>query len=175
MIAMQYRFTLPADYDMSIIEQRIHDNGARLDNYPGLVFKTYLYARRGGVSPDGKENRYAPLYVWRDGTAMTGFLQSDAFEKLIRDFGWPVIECWTVISSPDLTAIDGCLFATISTHIITPYTTLTEALQPGGGNELTAWDCSRWSVLRARFSSRPEEPGFPDRYRIGYIAGPRAV
>ncbi len=175
MIAMQYRFTLPADYDMSIIEQRIHDYGARLDNYPGLVFKTYLYARRGGVSPDGKENRYAPLYVWRDGTAMTGFLQSDVFATLIRDFGWPIIDCWAVVSSPDLTAIDSCRFATLSTHIIAPYANLAEALQPGGGNELTAWDCSRWRVLRACFSSRPEESGSSDRYHIGYIAGSRTV
>ncbi len=29
MIVMQYRFTLPADYDISIIERRIGDGGAR--------------------------------------------------------------------------------------------------------------------------------------------------
>ena len=37
MLAMQYSFTLPADYDMTIIERRIAENGHRLDGYPGLV------------------------------------------------------------------------------------------------------------------------------------------
>ena len=31
MIAMQYTFTLPADYDMGIIEKRIADNGHLMD------------------------------------------------------------------------------------------------------------------------------------------------
>ena len=31
MIAMHYRFTLPADYDMALIEQRIASNGAHVD------------------------------------------------------------------------------------------------------------------------------------------------
>jgi len=34
MIVMQYRFTLPADYDMTIIEKRIEENGAKLDGFP---------------------------------------------------------------------------------------------------------------------------------------------
>ncbi|CAK6500361.1 hypothetical protein PANPA_00247 (plasmid) [Pantoea sp. Nvir] len=38
MILMHYRFTLPADYDMAIIERRIAENGARLDGFPDLIF-----------------------------------------------------------------------------------------------------------------------------------------
>ena len=50
---------------MGIIEQRISLNGARLDGFPGLVAKAYLYACR---DDDGQnENRYAPLYFWREG------------------------------------------------------------------------------------------------------------
>ena len=37
MIVMQYRFTLPADYDMAVIETRIRENGAKLDGFPGLL------------------------------------------------------------------------------------------------------------------------------------------
>jgi hypothetical protein len=33
MIVMQYRFTLPADYDMAVIETRIRENGAKLDGF----------------------------------------------------------------------------------------------------------------------------------------------
>ena len=46
MIVMQYRFTLPADYDMAVIETRIRENGAKLDGFPGLLIKAYLFSRR---------------------------------------------------------------------------------------------------------------------------------
>lgn len=39
MIAMQYSFSLPADYDMSIIDRRIAEKGHLLDNFPNLKFK----------------------------------------------------------------------------------------------------------------------------------------
>lgn len=31
MLAMQYRFVLPADYDMTIIKRRINDHGHKMD------------------------------------------------------------------------------------------------------------------------------------------------
>jgi heme-degrading monooxygenase HmoA len=89
MIIMQYRFTLPADYDMDIIQKRIRDNGAKLDGFPGLLLKFYLYSRKDDLSLPAKENSYAPLYVWRSADAMTRFLQSQSFVKLTQDFGWP--------------------------------------------------------------------------------------
>jgi len=47
MIAMQYRFPLPADYDMAIIDRRIADKGHLTDGFPGLLFKaTSARARR---------------------------------------------------------------------------------------------------------------------------------
>jgi len=46
MIVMQYRFTLPADYDMAIVEKRIAQNGARLNGFAGLLFKAFLVSRR---------------------------------------------------------------------------------------------------------------------------------
>ena len=46
MIAMQYGFTLPADYDMTIIDRRMRDKGPLLDGFPDLRFKAYLAARR---------------------------------------------------------------------------------------------------------------------------------
>lgn len=71
MIVMQYRYTLPADYDMAVIDTRIQENGAKLDGFPGLFFKTYLVSR----SDDAycAENRYAPLYLWKNAKAMANF------------------------------------------------------------------------------------------------------
>jgi hypothetical protein len=57
MIAMQYSFTLPADYDMAIIDRRIAQKSGFTDNFPKLLFKAYLTARRG---EDSAENLSRP-------------------------------------------------------------------------------------------------------------------
>src|SRR5476651_632979 len=100
MIAMQYSFTLPADYAMSIIERRIADNGARLDGLPGLIFKTYLYARRDDQELPSRENIYAPFYLWRDTASMTRFLTGSAFAALSQAFGRPRVRSWLVTKAP---------------------------------------------------------------------------
>ena len=63
MIAMQYSFTLPADYDMGIIDRRIRDRGPGTDGLPHLGFKAYLSARKGEFG--SAENLYAPFYLWQ--------------------------------------------------------------------------------------------------------------
>jgi len=93
MIAMQYSFTLPADYDMAIVRQRIVEKGHMLDHFDGLLLKSYLHAERG---PSSSENLYAPFYVWRDSAAMQRFLGSEGFAALTRAFGWPSIRVWPV-------------------------------------------------------------------------------
>jgi hypothetical protein len=60
MIAMQYSFTLPADYDMSIIDRRIRDKGPLLDNFPNLRLKAYLTARTGDEETASRENLSPP-------------------------------------------------------------------------------------------------------------------
>jgi hypothetical protein len=62
-IAMQYRFVLLADYDMGIIDQRIHDKRRLLDGFPHLRFKAYLSAHRQHGSFVSAENLYAPFYL----------------------------------------------------------------------------------------------------------------
>ena len=41
MLAMQYRISLPADYDMAVIRDRVARNGQVLDDYEGLGQKAY--------------------------------------------------------------------------------------------------------------------------------------
>ena len=103
MIVMQYRFTLPADYDMAVIETRIRENGAKLDGFPGLLVKAYLFSRREDAHC--AENRYAPLYVWRNPEAMARFLQSSGFKKLTEDFGWPQIDTWLALRLPNINEV----------------------------------------------------------------------
>ncbi|CAI0691623.1 Uncharacterised protein [Serratia marcescens] len=61
MLAMQYRFTLPADYDMAIVRRRIADFGHRLDACPQLIVKAYLYAQRSEGSATARRARHQPV------------------------------------------------------------------------------------------------------------------
>ena len=62
MHAMQYEITLPADYDMTVVRDRVARVGHLLDAWDGLGFKAYLMRERG---VDGSPvNQYAPFYLW---------------------------------------------------------------------------------------------------------------
>ncbi|WP_274917197.1 DUF4865 family protein [Streptomyces sp. WZ-12] len=92
MHAMQYRITLPADYDMGIIRQRVTTKGPLLDTLPGLGLKAYGVRERG---TDGSPvNQYAPFYLWVDQEAMTRFLTGAGFRALSDDFGRPAVHNW---------------------------------------------------------------------------------
>ncbi|MDH2067156.1 DUF4865 family protein [Pantoea sp. GD03673] len=165
MIIMHYRFTLPADYDMGIIAQRISLNGARLDGFPGLVAKAYLYACReeGGLN----ENRYAPLYFWREASGMQRFLQSPGFMKLVRDFGWPIIESWLAFDEQThITDLAEARFMALHRWTISPHTHLATLPMTTG---FSAWDVTRWQGLTVSASRQPSASG-PEVYRIGYLA-----
>ncbi|WFB06401.1 DUF4865 family protein [Streptomyces sp. LX-29] len=92
MHAMQYRITLPADYDMTIIRRRVRTKGHLLDDFPGLGLKAYGIRERG---VDGSPvNAYAPFYLWTSTEAMNGFLWGPGFRGLSHDFGRPTVENW---------------------------------------------------------------------------------
>lgn len=163
MILMQYRFTLPADYDMDIIERRIAENGAKFDGFPGLVFKAFLYARR---DCGAKENSYAPLYLWRDPAGITQFLQSPGFARLAQDFGWPAIRTWLGVKTPPIETLRDARFAALRPVPVAPYSDLS-ALDLDAA--LVGWDISGQSLLQVDFASEMSVvPG--DVYRIGYLA-----
>lgn len=89
MLAMQYSFTLPADYDMGVIRRRISDNGHRMDGFPDLAFKAFLHASRDSQEDGVRENLYAPFYLWKCSAGMNRFLASPNFAALTASFGWP--------------------------------------------------------------------------------------
>ena len=62
MIGMQYKITLPSDYDMELIKERISKNGSKTDGFHGLQFKCYLIQEKG--INNNFANVYAPLYLW---------------------------------------------------------------------------------------------------------------
>ncbi|RQW62213.1 DUF4865 family protein [Vibrio viridaestus] len=96
MIAMQYVITLPSDYPMDTIKNRIETKGHLLNHYPGLKFKAYLYSEKNSQEYPCTVNRYAPFYVWQNHEAMVSFLKSDGFKALCDQFGRPVIKTWFI-------------------------------------------------------------------------------
>lgn len=93
MIAMQYDITLPADYDMQIIRDRVSATGYLLDEYPGLGLKAFLVRERG--TDGASANQYAPFYLWRDAAGAASFLWSGiGFTSILRDFGRPQVQTW---------------------------------------------------------------------------------
>ncbi|MFM4703105.1 DUF4865 family protein [Aeromonas bivalvium] len=169
MIAMHYRFTLPADYDMGLIEARIANHGAKLDGFPGLLFKAYLYSRQDDGALPGQENRYAPFYVWHSAEAMHRFLSSEGFAALTRHFGWPRIQTWQLLRAPDPASLDGTCMTRLRRTRVSSHDQLTGL---HGEAMVSGWDLSRWEWLEADFlpslpSSMPPEA---ELYRIGYLA-----
>ncbi|MFF3405182.1 DUF4865 family protein [Streptomyces sp. NPDC002742] len=93
MHAMQYEVTFPADYDMTVVRDRVARVGHRLDTWDGLGIKAYLMRERG---VDGSPvNQYAPFYLWNTAEGMNSFLWGGAFQGLVNDFGRPVVQHWT--------------------------------------------------------------------------------
>lgn len=177
MIAMQYSFVLPADYDMGVIRERIAVKGPLLDELPGLVFKAYLHA-------EVPEQTYAPFYLWRDEEAMHGFLNGPAFAGVARAFGWPSVKTWTPWHATVGAEVRQARFATCSDVVIAPYSALSElrlqeegyarqALAQGAlavviGFEPVTWTITRLCLWR---DEPPAEPG-ERRYNVGHVSAP---
>ncbi|KAB8181751.1 DUF4865 family protein [Microbispora catharanthi] len=94
MYAMQYEITLPADYDMTIIRERVSTRGHALDDRAGLGLKAYLIRERGAAG--SPVNQYAPFYLWHEAGRMGEFLVGGGgFQGIVGDFGRPVVQHWT--------------------------------------------------------------------------------
>lgn len=181
MIAMQYSFTLPADYDMAIIRQRIADKGHMLDHFDGLLLKSYLYAERG---PSSSENLYAPFYVWKDSAAMQRFLGSDGFANMVKAFGWPSIRVWPVWDAYLSPETRHARFASREIHAIAPHTaldTLREEhraqlqrdVERGALGAVSAFEPTTWTRVSFRLwdEARPALSA-GQWYEVGHVSQP---
>lgn len=181
MIAMQYSFTLPADYDMAIVRQRIADKGHLLDHFDGLLLKSYLHAQQGAQS---EENLYAPFYLWRDSAAMQRFLGSTGFANLSKAFGWPSIRVWPVWDAYLSPEARHARFATREIQSIAPFsaldvlrdeqhTLLQDDVERGAAAAINAFEPTTWT----RVSFRLWDDAIPNhaagqRYQVGHVSLP---
>jgi hypothetical protein len=182
MLAMQYNFTLPADFDMDVIGQRVAAKGPLVDGFPGLGFKAFLYARRGEHGP---ENLYAPFYLWDDNEAMNRLLGGEVFAGVSTAFGWPSVKMWSVIHAAKTARLHDARYFSreilpIASHSPLAQLQDTEAdiaqsavAKEGALTAVTAFEPTTWSLVRARFwRDRPAEPAGPGTqlYVVGYLA-----
>ncbi len=183
MIAMQYGFTLPADYDMAIIDRRIRDKGPMTDGFPKLGFKAYLTARKGEFG--ATDNLYAPFYFWRHAEGASDFLCGPGFEAVSQSFGRPQVATWIVWHgdvAPDATK------ARFATREILPLDTevslasvresetarARERLdEPGMLASVAAFDPAGWRMVRfALHTDAPAVSPLTRIYRVGHVSLP---
>lgn len=183
MIAMQYGFTLPADYDMTIIDRRMRDKGPLLDGYPDLRFKAYLAARRKEGDPLERENLYAPFYLWDAPSGIDRFLSGPGFSAVTRDFGWPVVRTWVVWHAEIGADVTQASHADRLISPIAPHADLdalrreadaeTEAaMRAGALAVVTGFDPTGWTRMRFRLWSSPP-PSASDAgqsYTVGHVS-----
>jgi len=187
MLAMQYGFVLPADYDMGIIRRRIVEKGPMLDEFPRLRFKAYLTADRRGARLPTRQNLYAPFYLWESSEGMNAFLGSSGFAGVAQAFGWPQVRTWSVWHGEVSPEAAQAVCASRDLEDITPFTDLDELrereaervradLADGALAAVSAFDPSQWTLLRFRLwhELRPElARDGRQLYDVGHVSLPR--
>lgn len=186
MLAMQYRFVLPADYDMAIIRARIAGKGHLMDDFPDLAGKAYLYSSRA-ADEGGGDNSYAPFYLWRRPEGLNRFLAGPGFAALSRDFGWPSVRVWSVWRAHLPAAVRAAGQARCDILPIAPYSDLAAlreieearlAADIAEGRALggaCGFDPGGWSLVRFRLAAglpAPAGGGQPGLYRVGHLSLP---
>lgn len=185
MIAMQYSFVLPADYDMAIIDRRIREKGPLLDGFPRLRFKAYLAARKQDAGFTSTENLYAPFYLWDEPEGIDAFLSSPGFAAVSRDFGWPSVQTWLVRHMELTVNLKAATYATREIAPIAPYSDLASqrdsaiaeaksAIKAGALATVAAFDPTKWMMVK--FTLWPKLPELVTEttqlYTVGHISLP---
>lgn len=180
MIAMQYSFTFPADYDMAVIDRRITEKGHLIDEFPGLVMKAYLSSRKSSLEG---ENRYAPFYVWSTSAGLNDFICGSGFAALTQSFGWPAIKVWSIWNSVLSKTVKSAKFATRTILPTPPYASLNELrkaavslaeldVERGGAlASVSAFEPTTWT--RIHLQLWPDRVAVPEGsvgYDVGYMS-----
>lgn len=182
MHAMQYEITLPADYDMGIIRNRVATKGHLLDAFPGLGIKAFLIRERG---EDSTVNQYAPFYLWSKPEGMTSFLRGPGFQGIVQDFGRPEVQHWVGLSYEEGPASAALPRAATRRRTPVPASVAPadaveaaveesrrRAKEPGTVATALAIDPRHWELLHFTLWDHPapEEPG--DRYEVLHLSEP---
>ncbi len=178
MLAMQYRFVLPADYDMTIIKRRINDHGHKMDGFPGLLFKAWLYACKSNSPTYSEENSYAPFYLWQNAESLHRFLSGAGFKKLTEDFGWPQVHTFPVLSADLGPDISHAGFASLAVSRVPAYSELSGLThctnQSGDVARVSALDTFHWRrIAFCLWTKAPAQNALhTQHYEVGRLSFP---
>ncbi|MFE7545006.1 DUF4865 family protein [Streptomyces platensis] len=183
MHAMQYAITLPADYDMQIIRDRVRTRGHLLDDFAGLGLKAYGIRVRG--VDDAQVNQYAPFYLWADPEAMNRFLLGDGFRGVVRDFGRPAVQHWQglfhrrgpaagalprAFTRRTVTLAEDADAATVIEQAIAGHEEL--ATTEGVHTTALALDPRRWELVHFTLWADNAPRAAGDRYQVLHLSAP---
>jgi hypothetical protein len=182
MIAMQYSFTLPADYDMAIVDRRISEKGHLINEFPNLKFKAYLSARKLDATGNS-ENLYAPFYVWDKNEGLNDFVCSPGFAGLTQSFGWPSVKVWSVWNCVVSDKLKSAACATRAVIATPPFSDLTSLRQResddaaadvnkhGAIASISGFEPTTWSRIRFRLWGEKVKPSADNKiYDVGYMS-----
>lgn len=189
MLAMQYGFTLPADYDMAVVRRRIAERGHLTDAFPGLAFKAYLHASRDGGLLPSAENLYAPFYLWDHNGGLNEFLAGEGFTQLTRAFGWPSVRWWSMWHVVLSSRLGQARYASRELLQLAPYAALgsrrrresdaaEQSLGEGALAALVGFEPATWSLVRLRLWREPRpELAYADcqLYEVGHLSIPAEI
>ncbi|WP_223773254.1 DUF4865 family protein [Streptomyces sp. 135] len=183
MHAMQYEITLPADYDMGVIRDRVASKGHLLDAYAGLGFKAYLMRERDRDS--SPVNQYAPFYLWNTAAGMNSFLWGPGFQGLARGFGRPAVRHWPVLAYEDQAAPGSTARAAVcrrreipeaadlphlAEELAVPARKLT--VEEGAVSALTAVDPRTWEAVHFSLWEHEAPEGLGDVFQVLHLSTP---
>ena len=159
MHAMRYAITLPSDYNMTIIRERVAKSGHLMDGFQDLLFKAYLISEKAAGA---LQNSYSPLYVWKAAAGMNKFIFDGYFDNILRDFGWQHIEIGVAASTALTDAFKNSKYLTEETVAINPTTSLkNHKLQAQPQNDetgkLVVYNPDKWQqVVFTFYRDKPE-------------------
>jgi hypothetical protein len=178
---MQYELTLPADYDMGVIRDRVARLGHLLDDWDGLGFKAYLARERGlRGSP---VNQYAPFYLWNTVDGMNAFLWGGGFQGLSDDFGRPSVRQWTGLAYEEGAGAHA-RFAVRRRHPVPASGLLAEAVEDAGREArrlaaedgallaAAAVDTSRWELVHFSLWEHDTPKAEGDLFEVLHLSAP---
>ncbi|MBV8650390.1 MAG: DUF4865 family protein, partial [Alphaproteobacteria bacterium] len=184
MYAMQYEITLPADYDMGIIRQRVATKGSLFDAIPGLGLKAFLIRERGVAGAEA--NQYAPFYLWRDVAGMSRFLWGGGgFGGIVESFGRPAVEHWTGVAFATGPAVAATPLG--ASRVVEPipaaadlaalagreHSALAErARLEGVHSAAVAIDPRHWQIVRFTLWEKPNPALAGTRYEVLHLSRP---
>lgn len=197
MIAMEYAFVFPDDFDMAVIRRRVADKGRYFDTYPGLLRKAFLASdRRANNQAEtvSIRNSYATFYLWSTAKAAVDFLGGPDFAAVSGAFGRPAVRIYAPLDIANGHETEGHVMAPPTTAVRSTAALAAEADlaaeimvqrmklralrgRPGFHSGILSLDSANWSILcftlwATAASAEAVANGNRTRYEVLHLSTP---